>query len=175
MHLRETWQVDSELNPLPGSSSRDPTLRSLHMLAKTLKPQWARIAQEEEERGLTRGFVTMKQKVVGLDGVTRYVGVLDAWSGQVLAVAGDSAVYDAGLKIGYRVIALDGMHVSRDMITTISSVKMANVLRDDSEKRGRQLTRLTVEHHDTEVRDDMLVVKMRVSCSAARAASLVEE
>eukprot|EP00966_Prymnesium_polylepis_P017327 399422-Prymnesium_polylepis.1 len=92
-------QVDAYLDPLPGASG--PAVRNLHMLARTLRGQWERIAAEEEQRGTTRGFVTIRQPVRMGDALSRMVGVFDAWSGRVLAVAADSAVYDAGLKMDY--------------------------------------------------------------------------
>ena len=170
--LLATLQVDSHLDPLPGTSG--PAVRNLHMLARTLRAQWERIAAEEEQRGTTRGFVTIRQPVgmmEGKDGLSRMVGVFDAWSGRVLAVAADSAVYDAGLKMDYCVKAIDGYPVIRDMLTAVTDARLAYNM-DDSP--GRKMMRLTVSHHDTEVRGDMLVVKMRVSVSA-RSSSMIKK
>jgi len=162
-------QVDAYLDPLPGASG--PAVRNLHMLARTLRGQWERIAAEEEQRGTTRGFVTIRQPVRMGDALSRMVGVFDAWSGRVLAVAADSAVYDAGLKMDYSVKAIDGYPVIRDMLTAVTDARLAYNM-DDS--RGRKVMRLTVSHHDTEVRGDMLVVKMRVSVSA-RSSSMIKK
>ena len=186
-------QVDSSFNPLPGSVA-DPGLKAL---AETMHSQWERIALEEEERGLTRGFVTMRQPLylpssppsspgarsspssspgsLGSPGAeeapTRLVGVLDAFSGRVLAVTGDCAVFEAGLKLDFKIISIDGHPVIQDIISPLTDARLSKSL---GEQTGDvQMLRLTVAYHDTEVRGDMLVVKMRVSCSAARSRSLM--
>ena len=171
--LLEQLQVDIELNPLRSTDEEGVAMAGL---TKSLKAQWARIAREEEIRGLTRGFVMLREPVdVGdeAEAPTRLVGIVDAWNGRVLAIAADCELYDAGLKLGYKVVAIDGHPVTRDMISAISHVRMAASLGEQDEESARdKKLRLTVEHHDTEVRGDMLVVKIRVSCGAGRSANL---
>ena len=169
----------------------------MRALAQTLHSQWERIAAEEEERGLTRGFVTIRQPEFSLsppgspgapdspgapgspvapsspggDATMRLVGVLDAFSGRVLAVANDCAVFEAGLKVDFKIIAVDQFPVIQDIISPLTDARLSKSMGEQT--GGMQLLRLSVAYHDTEVRGDMLVVKMRVSCSAARSRSLL--
>ena len=119
---------------------------------------------------MARAFVTMRQPLDGGGAPPRLVGVVDGWTGAVVAVASDSAVYEAGLKLDDRIIAVDGHVITRDMLTALTDSRI-----DLTAKlaEGKRMLRLTASYNDTEVRDDLLVVRVRVSCSASRSAMAI--